>query len=208
MVDAPSPRVLRRRSAQHEQILGVAAQLFAEASPDAVRLDQVAERADVARGTLYSHFASKEALLAAIIEPVLLATEASIEELTETRPTAIVRGILRIWAQLWSTHRDALRIAHTVTAQLPPSLGPIHERVVSKLHRLFLRVGRSGRLRGSPEWAGMLLARLAVPLLETYECLDPSGEAFVEAFSGLLLRRKPTLPRGKHAPLRASSKRQ
>jgi AcrR family transcriptional regulator len=194
MVDASSPRVLRRRLAQREQILGVAAHLFAEAGPDAVRLDQVAERADVARGTLYSHFATKEGLLAAIIEPVLLATEAKLEELTETEPTAIVQGVLRIWTQLWPVYRDALRIAHTVEAHLPPSLGPIHERVVSKLLRLFSRVGRSGRLRGSPEWAGLLLARLVVPLLETYECLDPSGEAFVEAVSGLLLRRKPAPP--------------
>lgn len=49
-----------------EAVLEAAAELFAERG-DGVQMDEIAERAGLGVGTLYRHFADKEALLAAII---------------------------------------------------------------------------------------------------------------------------------------------
>jgi AcrR family transcriptional regulator len=47
---------------RRERILQAATQLFAERDFHAVQMDEIAERADVAKGTLYNHFRSKEEL--------------------------------------------------------------------------------------------------------------------------------------------------
>src|SRR3954471_11713870 len=49
-----------------EAVLDAAGELFAQRG-DAVQMDEIAERAGLGVGTLYRHFADKQALLAAII---------------------------------------------------------------------------------------------------------------------------------------------
>jgi AcrR family transcriptional regulator len=61
-------RVARKRGRRIQQILAVAAELFGEHGYDAVNLDDVAERLDVTKGSLYYYFASKDELAAAAIE--------------------------------------------------------------------------------------------------------------------------------------------
>ena len=59
-----SMRADARRS--HDAILAAAGELFAGRGGE-VQMDEIAERAGVGMGTLYRHFATKQALLAAII---------------------------------------------------------------------------------------------------------------------------------------------
>ena len=61
-------RVQRKRGRRIQEILAVAAELFGERGFDAVSLDDVAERLDVTKGSLYYYFASKEELVSAAIE--------------------------------------------------------------------------------------------------------------------------------------------
>ena len=182
------PKVLRRRAERHDRILACAARAFAERGPEAVSLDELAELAGVAKGTLYTHFPTKEALLVAIIEPALRATERRLDALTARTADAIVRELLQQWVELWQRHPEALRLGHSPQAAALGELRPLHRRVAGKLSAHLVRAARSGRLRGSAEWAAMALARLGVPLLESFMPLDPSGAAFVEAVSALLLR--------------------
>jgi AcrR family transcriptional regulator len=189
------PRVLRRRAAQKDTILALAAERFASSGIDGVRLEAIAEAADVSRGTVYSHFATKEALITAIVLPALLATRKVLRCIAaDTRDKMsgeLVEALLRQWAVLWREHRAAMKVGHGLHSALPPELMPAHRAVVRGVHQLFTRVARTGRLRGTPEWASMLVARLGVPLLETYETIDPSGEVFVEAVTSMLLRPDP-----------------
>ena len=53
--------------ARRQAILEAALHMFAEHGFEAARLDDVAARAGVAKGTLYLYFASKEALFEALI---------------------------------------------------------------------------------------------------------------------------------------------
>jgi AcrR family transcriptional regulator len=60
--------VQRKRGRRIQEILTVAAELFGERGYAAVSLDDVAERLDVTKGSLYYYFASKDELVSAAIE--------------------------------------------------------------------------------------------------------------------------------------------
>jgi AcrR family transcriptional regulator len=59
-------RLTPRQSSRRQRILDAALALAAEGGYDAVQMRDVAERADVALGTLYRYFGSKDQLLAAV----------------------------------------------------------------------------------------------------------------------------------------------
>lgn len=63
-----SGRVQRRRGRRTKEILTTAAELFGERGYDAVSLEDVAERLDVTKGSLYYYFRSKDELGTAAIE--------------------------------------------------------------------------------------------------------------------------------------------
>jgi AcrR family transcriptional regulator len=65
---APPGRIERKRGKRIQEILGTAAALFGERGYDAVSLEDVAERLDVTKGSLYYYFASKDELVTAAIE--------------------------------------------------------------------------------------------------------------------------------------------
>lgn len=63
-----SDRVRRKRGQRIQEILKAAAELFGERGYDAVSLEDVAERLDVTKGSLYYYFAGKDELGTAAIE--------------------------------------------------------------------------------------------------------------------------------------------
>jgi AcrR family transcriptional regulator len=172
-----------------------------------VTLDEIAAAVDVAKGTLYSHFPTKTALLAAIVRPALVALEQALRAIKAKDAEAVVAGLLREWARLVRERHDAMHVAHGFDAELPDSVMAIHGRVVKSVLRLLAQRAVAARLRGSPEWAAMLIARLGLPLFDSFEGLDPTGEAFVEAVSLLLLRRVDDTRKNVVAPRAARGKK-
>ncbi|MSQ93318.1 MAG: TetR/AcrR family transcriptional regulator [Gemmataceae bacterium] len=84
------------------QILDAAAQLFAKRRYHEVRMDDIAESAGVAKGTLYKYYHDKEDLLSQIGhagKPVTVRPEWATLALL-----GIIRGILRFTAQPWPEH--------------------------------------------------------------------------------------------------------
>jgi AcrR family transcriptional regulator len=182
-------RVERRRERRQAQILEIAAHRFAADGPDAVRLDEIAAEADIARGTLYSHFASKEALVAAIVRPALEQAVAAFERVSHKPPRQAVAGLLAAYVALWAEHRDALRVSSCcIEGSLPADLLSLHEELMVVVLRVFERAARARLLRsGDARLAALTLARLAVPLLELFENASPDGRLFASSMAGLLL---------------------
>ena len=58
----------RERLVRREQILEAAYQLFHETGFSAATMDQIAERAELAKGTLYLYFKSKEEVYYALLD--------------------------------------------------------------------------------------------------------------------------------------------
>jgi AcrR family transcriptional regulator len=70
-IDRPT-RWRRRKLARPGEILGAALACFAERGFAATRLDDVARRAGVTKGTLYLYFANKEELFQAVVRQALV----------------------------------------------------------------------------------------------------------------------------------------
>ena len=68
-MEAPSRRD-RERLARRQAMLDAAIAVFAERGFAAATMDEIAERAEFGKGTLYNYFADKQALLLAAFEEV------------------------------------------------------------------------------------------------------------------------------------------
>jgi AcrR family transcriptional regulator len=91
-------RVARKRGERIARILAVAAELFGERGYDAVNLEDVAERLDVSKGSLYHYFAGKDELAAAAIETLGSDWSARLERLPAGRegtPADRLRALIR-----------------------------------------------------------------------------------------------------------------
>ncbi|MBD5802562.1 putative HTH-type transcriptional regulator YfiR [Azoarcus sp. Aa7] len=94
----PAPR-RRRKEARPQELTAAALSLFVEKGFAATRLDDIAERAGVSKGTLYLYFDSKDALFKAVIQegivPALHAGEVLLDEYDD--PLELLRAILLGW---------------------------------------------------------------------------------------------------------------
>jgi AcrR family transcriptional regulator len=182
-----SPRLARRREETRARILHVAGRRFAAAGVDHVRLDEIADEADVARGTLYNYFPTKESLLCALLEPVLERATRAVRGLEALGPRRGVDALLALYLELWREYPDPLRVSHIVP-QMPGELADLHRTFLRGVLQIFERSARAGILRGGDAtMAARIIARLAVPLLEVYAGHPQADVLFIQSFHALLL---------------------
>jgi AcrR family transcriptional regulator len=90
-----------RQADTRRRALDVALELFAEQGYEKTSLREIAERLDVTKAALYYHFASKEALLAGIVDSLVEpADELVAWSRTQPRTTELRREYLRRLAEL------------------------------------------------------------------------------------------------------------
>jgi len=95
---APSPRWQRRKEARPAELLSAALEVFAERGYAATRLEDVARRAGVTKGTMYLYFEGKEDLFKELVRRTALPAVEIAEELLRThRGSArdLVKKLLR-----------------------------------------------------------------------------------------------------------------
>lgn len=101
--DSDTPLRRRRKEERPGELLSAALDLFVEKGFAATRLDDVAARAGVSKGTLYLYFDSKEALFRAVIQegvlPTLEAGEAMLADATGSARD-LLRCLLYGWWQM------------------------------------------------------------------------------------------------------------
>src|SRR4029453_2010096 len=93
-----SGRVQRKRGRRIQEILTTAAELFGERGYDGVSLEDVADRLDVTKGSLYYYFASKDELVTAAIETLGNEWTARLERLPAVQdgpPAQRLRALIR-----------------------------------------------------------------------------------------------------------------
>lgn len=92
-----SDRVQRKRGRRIQAILTAAAELFGERGYDAVSLEDVADRLDVTKSSLYYYFSSKDELVTAAIETLGDEWTTRLEELlaaTDGTPAVRLRALI------------------------------------------------------------------------------------------------------------------
>jgi AcrR family transcriptional regulator len=104
MSEQHEDRRLDRGRATRQHLLDVATDMFAERGYEATSIEAVLERAGVSRGSLYHHFAGKEALFEAVVESVHTrvgeATLAEADSLVDADAHALLRTGYLAWVRL------------------------------------------------------------------------------------------------------------
>lgn len=97
-------RTERKKEETRQKIIAVAIALFNRQGFDRTTVEQIAEEADVAKGTIFNHFPAKEAIVHEYVQMALRDTAAEavgkLERLPDTRSrlTALLRQSLRWFA--------------------------------------------------------------------------------------------------------------
>lgn len=97
----PSPRWQRRADDRPQEILEAALAVFVERGFAAARLEEVARRAGVSKGTLYLYFSSKEELLQALVQSAIVPELENVEALVAghkgSRRDLLVLMVTAMW---------------------------------------------------------------------------------------------------------------
>jgi AcrR family transcriptional regulator len=153
-MDEPvEPRWRRRKEARRPEIIAAAIDLFAEKGYAATRLDDVAKRAGVSKGTLYLYFASKDELFKALVGELLIVNVASLEGMIDLYPGPTIDIVDII---IDTIHRLVLK---TKVVMLPkliiaeasnfPELARFYnDEVVQRVMRAVMRIVARGVARG------------------------------------------------------------
>jgi len=123
----PAVSIPSRQAEARARIVAAAGRRLADGI-DAASLDEIAADADVARATLFNLFGHKDALLEAVLSPVLDDGLARLAAIAPGPPRARVAGLVDVYLALWATHRDALRVAYHAQSL---RLGPLAHRHVA-----------------------------------------------------------------------------
>lgn len=101
------PRWERRKEERPAELVAAALELFVERGYAAARLDDVAARAGVSKGTLYLYFDSKEELFKGVVRhtivPLIDAHQRNVEQSELSSPALIERFFREWWEQFGST---------------------------------------------------------------------------------------------------------
>src|SRR3989449_8785831 len=101
------PRWRRRKNARPEEIISAALEVFADRGFAATKLEDVARRAGVTKGTIYLYFENKEALFKALIRqtivPVIAKGEALAQSFTGSARDLFERLVGEYWRLVGGT---------------------------------------------------------------------------------------------------------
>lgn len=101
-----TPRRQRRKEARPAELMVAALDLFVERGFAVTKLDDIAARAGVSKGTLYLYFANKEELFKAVIQQGVLPVLAEGEEMLaqhQSDARSLLQAMLTRWWELFGT---------------------------------------------------------------------------------------------------------
>lgn len=197
------PRWERRKDARPQELLAAALAQFVERGFAATRLEDVARRAGVSKGTLYLYFENKEELFKAVVREHIVhaigAAEQTVAEF-EGHSAELLRAILmRWWDQIGATELAGITKLMMAEANNFPDLAQFYnEEVIARGNRLISSVLVRGVARGEfrpldPDvMTPVLTAPVLMLMMWTHSflpcdmpALDP--QAYMEAFIGMAL---------------------
>lgn len=185
------PRWERRKDARPAELLAAALELFVEKGYAGTRLEDVAHRAGVSKGTLYLYFENKEDLFKAVVR------ESVVERITETADEierfegpsdALLEHVVRRW---WTEYGDRTaggisKLMMAESSNFPEIARFFLEEVIDPWHALLATAIRRGIERGEfrPVDVEMNVHTLAASLvmLSLWKCsFGPCGHRPIDA---------------------------
>ena len=152
--------MLRARSDEakderRQALLGAALDEFFEKGFTATRMDDIARRAKLSKGTLYLYFDSKEAMFRSLIESFALPNLAKIEQITTSAGSLrdALSGLAR-FAPLLIRHTEMPRLMKVMVGDshlFPETVRMLREELVEKIISLLAGVLKRARDAGEAD---------------------------------------------------------
>ncbi len=144
-----APRRVRRKAARPGELLDAALALFVEKGFAATRVEEVATRAGVSKGTLFLYFSSKEELLKAVVRETvghqLSAASRELDGFTGSSTALLQAFLRRWWTQYGGTPAAGLTKLMTSEASNFPQLAQYYlDEVVRPNNELLSRIIQRG----------------------------------------------------------------
>jgi AcrR family transcriptional regulator len=161
------PRWERRKDARPQELLAAALDLFVERGYAAARLDDVAARAGVSKGTLYLYFENKEELFKAVVRENLVSALAEAEDQIErssSNSRDLLRGfILSWWERVGATKLSGIsKLMMAESGNFPDVARFYHEEVISRCNALIVGILERGIARGEFRAVDTINANLVI----------------------------------------------
>ena len=148
-MEPAAPTRQRRKEARPAELMAAALELFVEKGFAGTRLEDVAARASVSKGTLYLYFDSKESLFKAVVQegivPVLEAGAGLVDSFKGSSAD-LLREMLRVWwQQIGNTHLGGIpKLIISEAGNFPELAAYYNEAVIVRGRNLMRRTLQRG----------------------------------------------------------------
>jgi AcrR family transcriptional regulator len=147
------PRWERRKEARPQELLAAALDLFVERGYAATRLDDVATRAGVSKGTLYLYFANKEELFKAVVRenvlPIIGEAETIIDAYEGSSADLFREIVYGWWERIGATKLSGItKLMMAESCNFPEVAQFYHDEVISRGNAMIIRMLERGMQRG------------------------------------------------------------
>jgi TetR/AcrR family transcriptional regulator len=144
-----SPRWARRKESRPGEVLSAALDLFVEHGFASTRLEDVAARAGVSKGTLYLYFKNKEELFKAVVrESIVPLIEEFADEIkvsTQSNDDLLRRFFQEWWLRFGSTHLAGIcKLIMSEAGNFPDLAVFFQQEVIEQNNHLLLSIVQRG----------------------------------------------------------------
>jgi AcrR family transcriptional regulator len=185
----PKPRWQRRKDARPEEIIGAALEVFTERGFAATKLEDVARKAGVTKGTIYLYFENKEALFKALIRgtivPVIAQGEAIAQAFTGSARDLFEKLVREYWRLVGETSLSSIpRLMIAEAGNFPQLARFYYQEVITRGHRLMAGVLERGIKAGEFKKVDLAVAtKLAMaPLMHAVVARKAFAHCMPEGF--------------------------
>ena len=179
------PRWTRRKEARPEEITAAALELFVERGFAATRLEDVAARAGVSKGTVYLYFANKEDLFKAVVREGLVSPIAEMKDFASQYPGSSF-ALLRMlifgwWEKVGATGMSGIpKLLLGESGNFPELVRFYLAEVVEPGHEVMMAIVKRGIARGefrkvNAEDAALLIAAPLLQMMLWRSALEPQS---------------------------------
>ena len=170
----------RKKEETRHRIFHAAIDLFRERGFEHTTVDDITEKADVAKGTFFNYFPRKDAVLAFLSETRLLAIEEdAAARLAEDRPAR--EKLLDLYSVAASAYEEDHDLARYVLIEIMSRAFAPSEDIGMRWHEQILGIVRQGQERGDlkrhldPVRIGGVLTGLYYATLYEWVCCPPDS---------------------------------
>lgn len=183
------PRWQRRKDARPDEIIQAALEVFTERGFAATKLEDVARKAGVTKGTIYLYFENKEALFKALIRgtivPVIAKGEEIAQAFTGSARDLFEKLVRQYWRLVGETSLASIpRLMIAEAGNFPQLARFYYQEVITRGHRLMAGVLERGIKAGEFKKVDLAVAtKLAMaPLLHAVVARKAFAHCMPEAF--------------------------